>query len=188
MSFITVLYVVTVPLIAWVFFRKKLSICNVIAVVLSVSGLYLLTQASGGVNIGDILAFISSLCFAAQIFIIDKWVVDDNEELLAFVQMSSSAVYSLIAILISGDSIILPGIGIKGWLCFLYIGMLSCALGFYLQIAGQKRVSPQLCSILLTTEAPAATVFAALLLNEPITVTSGIGCALMLAAMIVAQF
>lgn len=187
-SFITVLHVITVPLIAWVFFKRRISIGSIIAVCLAVPGLYILTQASGGINKGDLLAFAGSLCFAAQILIIDRCVKNDDEQMLAVVQVTASAVCSIVVAIISRDQLIITGLTLEGWLCFLYIGLLSSALCFYLQIVGQAKVTPQMASVILTTEAPAATIFAAIFLREGITLKSAIGCLIMLAAMIIAQF
>lgn len=187
-SFITTLYVVMVPILAAVLYKKKIHITTILAIVLSMSGLYLLTQASGGINIGDILAFLSSVCFSIEMIVIDQFVKTDSPINLTYMQVVSSLVYAIIAILITGDPVILTGLSGEGWFCILYIALISSALGFFLQIFGQKKVPPQVCSIILTTEAPAATIFAAIFLGEAITLKSGIGCALMLVAMIIAQF
>jgi len=187
-TFITVMYVITVPVIATLFMKKKTSRNVWIAVVLSVVGLFLLTQATGGINIGDIMAFIGCACFTIQIFLNDKWLETDDAKVLIIFQLIGSAICATIALLIAGDSPVLPPIGLSGYLSLAYVIFLSIALGFYLQLVGQNKLSPQLSSILLTLEAPFATVLAAIFLGEPITLMSGIGCLLMLAAMIIAQF
>ena len=65
--------------------------------------------------------------------------------------------------------------------------MLSCGAGYTLQIVAQKNVDPTVASILLSLESVFAAVFGALILHESMTSRELLGCALMFAAIVLAQ-
>ena len=67
------------------------------------------------------------------------------------------------------------------------MGIISTLTGFFLQMWGQKRVSPSLAAMLLATEALFGLLFSAMLLHETVTPIMALGGALMLAAILVAE-
>ncbi len=70
----------------------------------------------------------------------------------------------------------------------LYLGLASSMLCFLLQTVGQKYLSASTSSILLSFESVFGLLFSVWLLHEKLTVRMLIGCALMFAAAILAEW
>ena len=69
----------------------------------------------------------------------------------------------------------------------LYIAVFSSCLGYTFQILAQKGGNPAVVSLLMSLESLFAAVFGALLLGERMSTHELIGCALMIAAIVVAE-
>ena len=103
-----------------------------------------------------------------------------------------SCIQFLAAAVISGAGMFaaerstLPGIAMC-LLPLLYAGLFSSAAGYTLQILAQKDADPTVVSILLSLESVFAVIGGALLLGERMGVRELLGCALMMAAVVLAQ-
>ena len=69
----------------------------------------------------------------------------------------------------------------------LYVGIFSCGVGYTLQILAQKDSNPTVVTILLSLESVFAVIAGAIILKQQMTVREYIGCAIMFAAVILAQ-
>jgi len=81
----------------------------------------------------------------------------------------------------------LPGLAVCWW-TVVYVGVVSVAIGYTLQAVGQKHAPAADAAIILSMEAVFAALFGYLLLHEVLTSRQLLGCALILAAMLVVQF
>ena len=75
----------------------------------------------------------------------------------------------------------------QGWLPLLYGGFLSIGVAYTLQIVAQKRTPPSHASLILSLESPFALLGGWLILGESMGLRGLLGCALMLAAMIISS-
>ena len=74
------------------------------------------------------------------------------------------------------------------WLPILHAGVLSGGVAFTLQIVGQQYTSPTLASMLLSLESVFAAIFGAILIpSQALQGRELFGCALMFAAIVLAQ-
>ena len=69
----------------------------------------------------------------------------------------------------------------------LYAGLLSSGVGYKLQILAQKGSNPTVISLLLSLESVFATISGAAILGDRLSGREYFGCALMLAAVVLAQ-
>ena len=186
-SFITGLYVVLVPLCGAAVFRQRLCRGHWVAICLALPGLFFLTSAGVGFNYGDALALAGSFGFAIHMLASERFVARSSAVLLSMLQFAWAAVFSTVTLLFAGEPLLVPeltvGIGIR----FLFMGLVSTLLGFFLQMWGQKQVPASLASMLLATEALFGLLFSVLLLDEVLTSGMVLGGALMLAAILVAE-
>ncbi len=188
-AFITTLYVVIVPLLAWIINHIKPKINNIIAAGLAVIGLALLSlKGDLSINFGDFLTLICGICFAVQIIFLEKFSSDCTSIRLTVMQMATAAVCSwIVGFLTEGpfkpEVFLMPGVA---W-SMLYLGLASSMLCFLLQSVGQKYISANTSSILLSFESVFGLVFSVWLLNEELTLRMFIGCALLFAAAILAE-
>ena len=186
-AFITGLYVVMVPLCGIAVVRQRLNRGHWLAVFLALPGLFLLTGAGAGFNSGDALALAGSFGFAVHMLYSERFVAHGDATLLSLLQFMWAAVFSSAAQLINGVPLFFCGMTIGIGMRFLFLGLLSTLMGFFLQMWGQKQVSASLASMLLATEALFGLFFSVMLLHEPLTVAMMAGGALMLAAILIAE-
>jgi drug/metabolite transporter (DMT)-like permease len=69
----------------------------------------------------------------------------------------------------------------------LYLGVVSTACGFTLQVIGQRDAPPAHAAIILSLETVFAAIAGWILLNEVLSTRAMLGCGLMLAGMLIAQ-
>lgn len=184
-GFITALYVVLVPVFG-LFFKRKVSLPTWIAVVLSVVALYLLCiKGDFSLAPGDLLVLVCAVCFAVHILVIDHSTAYCDGVKLSCLQFLFAGIISTICMFIFEDvdfaailSCALP---------LLYVGIFSCGVGYTLQILAQKDSNPTVVTILLSLESVFAVIAGAIILKQQMTVREYIGCAIMFAAVILAQ-
>ena len=184
-GFITALYVVLVPVFG-LFFKRKVSLPTWIAVVLSVVALYLLCiKGDFSLAPGDLLVLVCAVCFAVHILVIDHFTAYCDGVKLSCLQFLFAGIISTICRFIFEDvdfaailSCALP---------LLYVGIFSCGVGYTLQILAQKDSNPTVVTILLSLESVFAVIAGAIILKQQMTVREYIGCAIMFAAVILAQ-
>ncbi|MFR9252913.1 MAG: DMT family transporter [Oscillospiraceae bacterium] len=184
-GFITALYVILVPVFG-LFFKRKVSLPTWIAVVLSVVALYLLCiKGDFSLAPGDLLVLVCAVCFAVHILVIDHFTAYCDGVKLSCLQFLFAGIISTICMFIFEDvdfaailSCALP---------LLYVGIFSCGVGYTLQILAQKDSNPTVVTILLSLESVFAVIAGAIILKQQMTVREYIGCAIMFAAVILAQ-
>lgn len=76
---------------------------------------------------------------------------------------------------------------LSSWAPILYVAVMSSGVGYTLQILAQKDTSPVVASLLMSLESVFAVLAGWLLLDEALSARELLGCALMFAAVILAQ-
>ncbi len=185
-GFITALYILFVPIVG-VFFGKRIGARLVFSVVLALVGMYFLCMwgSGGGINIGDVLTFISSLCFTAHILIIDRYSPRVDGVCLSCVQFFVVGVLNCAA---------MPFTYVPSWsdiagcaVPLLYAGVMSCGIAYTLQIIGQKYTPPTLACIVMSFESVFAAAAGWVILGDRMSVSEIFGSVLMFLAIIIAQ-
>ncbi|HEX9019208.1 MAG TPA: DMT family transporter [Anaerolineaceae bacterium] len=186
-SFITGLYVVLVPVILFVFLRQQISWLSWFAVAVAGVGVALLgLQGHLRLAPGDILELIGALLWALHVITVG-WLARKGVNVLWFsiIQFATCAALNLV-LAVALD----PG-GAQGfitaWPVVLYSALFPISLGYTLQIVGQKYAPALDAAILLSMEDVFATVLAFIFFNEQLGPRQVMGCALILAATILAQ-
>ena len=186
-GFLTALYIIFVPIFG-LFIGKKPGLPVVIAVILATTGLYFLClyEGFGAVYTGDIVVLISGMSFALQILCVDRYIGRVDGVKLSSIQFLVTGILSAVLMLIFEK----PDFSaiLAAWKPLLYLALLSSAGGYTLQIIGQKySSSPALASILMSMESVFAVIGGVIFMGAVPAVNEWIGCALMLAAIIIAQ-
>ena len=76
---------------------------------------------------------------------------------------------------------------LAAWLPILYAGVLSSGVGYTLQIIAQKNVNPTLASLIMSLESVFSALSGWAILGQRLSGRELMGCALMFAAIILAQ-
>ncbi len=187
-GFITALYVVLVPVAAWLLFRKNPGKIIWLGVIIAVAALWLLCMpAGGGFNLqgGDLLVLGCAVCFTFQILCVDHYAQRVSGVRLARDEFFVTGGLSML-IAVATETITWEGVR-EGLIPILYAGVMSGALGYTLQVLGQKDTDPTVASILMCLESVFATLTGVLILGETMTPREIAGCVMMFSAVILAQ-
>ena len=185
-GFITAMYMLLVPVINFVFFKKRNSWIVWLAVLLGVVGMYLLCMTgSFSLGRGDTLVCICAVLFSGHILCCDHFVKLGNPIRISAIQFATCTVISAVAALIleepSWAKIASAAIPI------LYCGIVSGGIGYTLQIVAQKFTDPTVASLLMSLESVFAVIAGAILLGERMTSRELLGCVIMFAAIVLVQ-
>ena len=191
-GFITSLYVVMVPVLQ-IFFRKKVKAGLWICVIAALAGFCLLSMnGSGSIQKGDVLVFIGAFWFAVHILIINHYagIVDNGK--MSCIQFFSCGVIAAVGMLV-----IDPFLGFaplntmnlnSSAAALLYSGIMACSVAYTLQIVGQRMTDSVVASLILSLESVFAVISGALIFGERMVVRETVGCVLIFAAVVAAQF
>ena len=96
-GFLTAMYIVMVPLLAFVFLRRRIGMLVFVAVALSIAGFYLLciTDGFGSIGLADILLVFTAVLFAVHILVIDTLGGSRGRHQASFGQFCTTAVLRL---------------------------------------------------------------------------------------------
>ena len=187
-GFITALYVVLVPVAAWLIFRKNPGVWIWAGVLLAVYGLYLLCVPAGEsltLSRGDLFILACALCFTCQILCVDAY-----SPRVCGVRLSRDMFLTcgLMGTLLSLFTETITAEGIRGALpALLYAGVMSGAVAYTLQILGQREVNPTLASLIMSLESVFSVLGGAIVLGEHLSGREAAGCIVMFTAVILAQ-
>lgn len=186
-GFLTGLYVIFVPVIAVVVYRRFPHWIVWPGALMMLGGIFLL---SGGtfskLNGGDIFSIICAFFWAIQITLAGRFVTTSNRPLaLSCVQF---AVCSILCCLMATvmEPFTLNAIS-NAWREILYVGLVSSGLAFVLQVIGQRYTTAPQAAIFLSSEALFAAMFAAAFLGETLSGIGYIGCALIFVTILLVE-
>ena len=186
-SFITGLYVILVPVIVFLIWKKPVHWFSWVAALLAAVGVGLLSlQAEFHLAPGDTLELAGAFVWAFHVILVGK-LMNQGVDVLGFttLQFAACGVLGMASGLVV-DPAGLSAFGVT-WQAVLYSAVLPVGLGFTLQAAGQKGAPPVDAALILSMEAVFGVLFAFLFLQELLSPRQIAGCALILAAMLLAQ-
>ena len=185
-AFLTALNVVIVLFIAFIILKKKVGMKGIIGAIMSVIGVALLSlNGNLTLSLGDGLTLLCAVGFAFQIFFTGEFVKKYPASVLNMVQMITAFVLSAVSLVIFGENDF--QVTTQGWLSVLYLGVISTTVCYLLQTACQKYVDETKAAIVLSMESVFGTIFSIIILHEVITLRMVIGCAIILAAVIISN-
>lgn len=184
-SFITGLYIVIVPILG-IALRHRTTRATWVGVALALVGLYLLSVTSGfRLAPGDGLVFVSAFFWAGHILVIDGVTHRHDPLVLSAVQFFACSLFSVVTAVLVEPS---PFAGVPDAIVpILYGGLFSVGVAYTLQVVAQRHAKPAHAAIILSTESVFGAIGGALLLSESMTPRGYLGCALMLAGILVSQ-
>lgn len=184
-GFITAMYIVLVPVLG-LFLGQKPGKLVWGSVTLAVVGLYLLSCVGvSSINIGDAYLMGCAAAFAVQITLVDRLGKGMDGLRLNLIQFLVNAVISSV-IMFALETPIWSNITACA-LPLLYTGVFSSGIAYSLQILGQQRLSPAPASLIMSLESVFAALASWLILNQTLTSTELLGCALVFTAVILSQ-
>ena len=157
-GFLTALYMFVVPLFSFILYRKRGSLNLLFGAIFMAAGLYFICVFDAGwskFGTGHWLIISCAVAYAVHIMVIDRFKHIDGL-MLSAVQFAVCALISTVCALIF-EQPSFPTIA-NAWFPILYAGICSSAVGFTLQIYGQKYASAALSTIFMSLESVIALV------------------------------
>lgn len=184
-GFITGLYVIIVPVLG-LLFGHRTGLGTWLGAGLAVLGMFLLSVGDNfHVAQGDWLQLAGALVWGVHVLLVGYFASRYDPVRLACLQFAVCGVISLATALIFED-VHLASI-IQAGPALLYGGIVAVGIGYTLQVVAQKHAIASHAAIILSLEAVFAAIAGALFLGESLHLRGYLGCALMLAGMLVAQ-
>ena len=185
-GFITAMYMLLVPVINFVLFRKRNTWLVWLAVLVGVAGMYLLcVNEDFSLTRGDAMVCVCAVLFSGQILCIDHFAPKADPIRMSAAQFVVAAIVCVAAAFLleapTWDMMASAAAPI------LYCGILSGAVGYTLQIVAQRFTDPTVASLLMSLESVFAAVGGALLLGERMRPRELAGCAVLFAAIVLVQ-
>ncbi len=185
-GFISSMYLLPVPFLNMLLFRKRIQWSVWIAVAMAVAGMYLLCLSeSFRLERGDTFMCIAALMFALQIMCCDYFAPKGEPVAIAAIQFATVAVISWPASFVMEDPS-MSGL-VSAGIPILYCGLMSGGVGYTFQLIAQRHTDPTPASLLMSMEAVFAVIAGAILLHERMSGRELLGCVILFAAMILVQ-
>ena len=185
-GFFTALYIVMIPVIG-IFIGKRPGIKLWFCVALAVVGKYLLCMKDGSFTIerADIMLLLCALAFSFHILVVDYFSPKVDGVKMSCIQFFVCGVLSAVGMLFTET----PDISNiqAAWLPLLYAGLLSCGVGYTLQIVGQKGINPVIASLIMSLESVISALAGWVILGQVLSPKEILGCVLMFVAIIITQ-
>lgn len=197
-GFITAMYILIVPVIG-LFMKKKVSPNVWVGIAIAVVGLFLLCvnpEKSLSLQNGDVCLILCAVVFAFHIVVVDYFAPKVDGVKLSCIQFIVAGTISCICMLVFEE----PKVSeiVDNAIPVLYAGIGSSGIAYTLQIIGQKYSPPTLASLAMSFESVFAVLsqvvvtFAVYLAGKgELVLPTGrelAGCAVMFAAIMLAQF
>jgi drug/metabolite transporter (DMT)-like permease len=184
-GFITGLYVVLTPLVALALFRERLGLAVWAGVALAITGLAMLSGVEAGSPLGDLLVLGCAAAFAFQIVVTGRFAPHHDPLALTFVQMLAALV-GFTAIALALGQVEVPR-GWTVWSALIVTGVFASALAYLIQTWAQQRTSATRVAIIYATEPVFAGFFGYVLAGDRLGTLGWIGCAVILAGIVVSE-
>lgn len=185
-GFITALYIVLVPVLSYVFYRRAISKLQAVSVGVAAIGMYFICINEGfSIGKGDFYTLICAFCFAAQIISVENIVKNLDGVRLSLIQFTTCTVVNGVLMFIF-ETPSLTSV-LEGWAPIAYAGIMSSGIAYTLQIIGQKHVSSVVACMLMSLESAFALLSGWILLGQAMSLREIFGCCLVFAAILLAQ-
>lgn len=187
-AFLTAVYCVLVPFLAWGVYRRKPMLRHVLAALLCLVGIGFvsLSDLESGLNRGDMLTLFCGVFYALQIVIVEHYGGEGGDAL------SLSAVQFAVAALVcwAGALPLEPvpvGVPVGAWLNIAYMGFVCTGLCFFLEAWGMKYTPSSTAAVLLTLESVFGTLTSVIFYHEQLTAKLLIGFALIFFSVLLSE-
>ena len=186
-GFLTGLYVVFTPLIAWLFVKQRVSGKVAVGVLFSIVGMGIFSGAATSTEfqVGQIWLVVCAVLYAVHILLLGHYGKTRNSYRFAMIQIAFVALVTWGFALIDGYQ---PPPNFEVWFAVLFTALLSTVLAFWIQTWAQTLLDPARVALLITSEVIFTALLAIGLGQEPLTLAIVVGGGMMLTAMLIVEW
>ncbi|MBO7359812.1 MAG: DMT family transporter [Clostridia bacterium] len=189
-GFITSLYIILVPVIG-ICIRRVPQWTVWPCALLGAFGLWLICGSSlSGFGAGELFLLLCALLYSVQITAVDLSLGRGARPVtLSLIQfITASVVMTAFAFVAERPTIAGIAVGFaSGWLPVLYLGLVSSAVGYTLQIVGQRDCPPVAASMLMSLESVFSVLAGWIFLRKTLEPLEIAGCLTVFVAVIISQ-
>jgi len=160
--------------------KRRYHLLDGVAITLATAGLYVISKPSGGLGLGEVLLILGSVAWAAQVILVSKFGWGSPLELLLGT-FTPGALLTLLTPAIGASEV-----GGEVLLYLTYLALLCSIVATFLQILGQRYVSPVTAAVVFLLEPVFALAFSLALGLEGVSLGKVVGGGLIVASTYVA--
>lgn len=187
-GFLTAVYMVLVPFVAWLVTRRAPRPMVLLACAVALYGAWLLAGSSAGQqwSRGDVLVLISDLIWALHITLIAQFRgIAGRPMLLSTLQCAITGIVALPFAFV-WQPVSLNDV-VSGLPAILYAGIISSGIAFTFQIVAQRHTPPAEAALIMSLESVFAAVAGAIFLGEMLTLRAAIGAFLIMLGVVMVE-
>ena len=184
-GFITGMYVVLTPLLAFALFRVRAGRGVWVGVVLATAGLALLSGVHAGSVLGDLLVLAGAAVYSLQIVLLEGFAPRYDAIAFTLVEMLAAFVGILVVAVASGQLGVPHGWTV--WGALVVTGVFASALAFLAQTWAQRRASATQTALAFSLEPVWTAFFGFTLAGDRLPVVAWLGCVVIMAGIVIAE-
>jgi len=184
-GFITGLYVVFTPFLAWLIFKERVSKRVMVGALLATVGLALISIQGWSVEINHLWVVLSAVLFAAHIVGLGRWSPGSDVYAMTVVQLAVTAALCWIGALPDGYQ---PPPNGDVWWAVIYTVVFATAFAFLVQTWAQSVMDSSRVAIILTSEVVFTAIIAVAVGQESLALKVVIGGGMLVSAMLVVEW
>ena len=171
-AFLTAVYCTIVPLLSWLYFKKKPDKAQIFAAILCFIGVgFVSLDSSLKVNLGDLYTLIGGFLYAVHIIVCEKAMKKTSPIIITALQFAFASIFSFIAASLFEDISVVFHIDSS----------------IYLQNVGQKFVNENIAALLLSLESVFGVFFSILFGQEIMTLQIGLGFMIIFISVLISE-
>jgi drug/metabolite transporter (DMT)-like permease len=184
-GFVTGMYVVLTPVIAFTAFGLAVGRTAWGGVAVATGGLALLSGVHAGSPAGDLLVLAGAAVYALQIVLMERYAPRFDPLGFTLVEMAAACVALAVAAVALGDVSVPRGWTV--WGALLVTGVFASALAFLAQTWAQRRTSATRTALVFALEPVFAAIFGYTLAGDRLGPVGWAGCAVIMAGILLAE-
>lgn len=187
-AFLTAVYCTIVPLLSWLYFKKKPDKAQIFAAILCFIGVgFVSLDSSLKVNLGDLYTLIGGFLYAVHIIVCEKAMKKTSPIIITALQFAFASIFSFIAVSLFEDISVVFHIDSSIYLQILYLAFFATTLCYLFQNVGQKFVNENIAALLLSLESVFGVFFSILFGQEIMTLQIGLGFMIIFISVLISE-
>ena len=186
-GFITGLYVICTPILAWLLFGHRASKRIIFGVVLATIALGFISINNFSIEVGQIWVIACAVLFAAHIVGLGVWSPGKDTYALTVVQLATVSLVCSVGALIDVPGYQPPPDG-GVWFAVLFCAIFATAVAFWVQTWAQSMMDSSRVAIILTLEVLFTALLAVGVGQETLALKTVVGGGIMVAAMLIVEW
>ena len=187
-AFLTAVYCTIVPLLSWLYFKKKPDKAQIFAAILCFIGVgFVSLDSSLKVNLGDLYTLIGGFLYAVHIIVSEKAMKKTSPIIITALQFAFASIFSFIAASLFEDISVVFHIDSSIYLQILYLAFFATTLCYLFQNVGQKFVNENIAALLLSLESVFGVFFSILFGQEIMTLQIGLGFMIIFISVLISE-